>query len=200
MFRRYAMVLGVLRLSKSLLPVLVVVPLLVGPLPLLRAAITPLGDVEPANPTTWTSSTYAYIGNTANGTLTVNGGSNLLSNTAFIGYNNGVTGMATVDGIGSTWTGYNLYVGNFGIGTATISGGGYAGFSHYCLIGSSGGATSVMNVSGAGSYLFAYHLSVGANPNGCGHRRTEHHPGRERLYQRCMAALTVFGSATAQVP
>jgi T5SS/PEP-CTERM-associated repeat protein len=166
MFRRCAMVLGVLRLLKSLLPALAVVLLLVGPLPLLRATITPVGDVEPANPTTWNSSTIAFIGNTASGTLTVNGGSDLLSNTAYIGNYSGVTGIAIVDGIGSTWTGSDLYVGSFGSGTATISGGGSAGFGHYCLIGSNGGATSVMNVSGTGSSLFAYHLSVGANPTG----------------------------------
>jgi T5SS/PEP-CTERM-associated repeat protein len=166
MFRHCAMVLGVPRLPKSLLPVLVVVLLLAGPLPMLCAAITPLGDVEPANPTTWTSSTYAYIGDTAAGTLTVDGSSDLLSYVAYMGYDSGVTGVATVDGTGSTWTGTDLYVGNLGSGTATISNGGSASFSHYCLIGADGGATSVMNVSGAGANLFAYHLSVGANANG----------------------------------
>ena len=34
-----------------------------------RAAITPFGDISPAtDPSTWTGSTDAYIGNTASGT------------------------------------------------------------------------------------------------------------------------------------
>jgi fibronectin-binding autotransporter adhesin len=166
MFRRFAIISGVLRSSNSLPLALVVFLLLAGSLSMLRAAITPSGNVEPFDPADWPSSPYAYIGHGSNGTLTVDEGSLLSSNTAYIGYNSGVTGTATVDGFGSNWSGYDLYVGHLGRGTATISNGGSAGFSHYCLIGSNGGATSVMNVTGLGSTLYAYHLSVGANASG----------------------------------
>jgi hypothetical protein len=58
---------------------------LAGPLPSARAAITPTGDVSPSNPSGWTSSTNGIVGNTASGTLTVDGGSDLLSNYGYIG-------------------------------------------------------------------------------------------------------------------
>ena len=50
---------------KFLLVALLAAVLLAGPLPTLRAAITPAGDVEPTNPATWTSSTAGYVGNTS---------------------------------------------------------------------------------------------------------------------------------------
>ena len=99
--------------------VLLAAVFLAGPL---RAAVTPSGDVEPA-PTTWTSSTTGYVGNTANGTLTVNGGSGVSSDYTYLGYNIGVTGVATVDGSGTTWNdGSSLRVGYNGSGTLNITG------------------------------------------------------------------------------
>ncbi len=90
---------------------------LAGPLASARAAFTPIGDVEPFDPSTWTSSTTGYIGNTASGTLIVNGGSGLLSYVGSIGDNENSTGVVTVDGGGSTWTiGFDLYMGNSGDG------------------------------------------------------------------------------------
>ena len=95
------------------------------PLSPLRAAFNVTGDVEPASPTTWTSYTSGYVGNTADGTLTVDSG-NLLSSSVLIGANSGVAGTVTLTGTGSTWT-YgpysSLYVGNYGSGTLNISGG-----------------------------------------------------------------------------
>ena len=41
---------------------------LVGPLPPAFAAITPTGDILPTNPSTWTTYTSGYIGNTASET------------------------------------------------------------------------------------------------------------------------------------
>ena len=44
---------------------------------------------------------------------------------AYIGYQSGSTGVATVDGVGSTWTNNgSLYVGNSGTGTLNIAAGG----------------------------------------------------------------------------
>jgi len=41
------------------------------------ADVTTTGDVDPADPTTWTVATYAYIGKTGAGTVAANGGSDL---------------------------------------------------------------------------------------------------------------------------
>jgi T5SS/PEP-CTERM-associated repeat protein len=113
-----------------------------------RAAITPTGDVDPSNPSTWDSSTTGYIGNTASGTLTVDGGSILYSYDAyignsgsgslsitgggsvsdcygFIGCSPGSSGTVTVSGSGSTWnSSQDLFLGYLGNGTLAINGGG----------------------------------------------------------------------------
>jgi len=77
---------------------------LFGQLETAHATISWTGHVEPANPTTWTASTDGYIGRSANGTLTVDGDSDLLSQNGFLAYVTGVTGQVTVTGAGSTWT------------------------------------------------------------------------------------------------
>ena len=81
-----------------------------------------------ADPSTWTSSTTAYIGGyTAGGvgSIDCNGGSGVTDGSCFIGYYNypGPAGMGTasIDGSGSTWTNTNtLYVGYGGAGTLQI--------------------------------------------------------------------------------
>ncbi len=89
-----------------------------------HAAITWTGDIDPSDPTTWTSSITGYIGKTADGTLEVNGGSGLASRSGYIAYNPGVTGQVTVTGATSTWTNsYRLYVGVEGDATLTIGDG-----------------------------------------------------------------------------
>ena len=97
---------------------------LAGPLASARAAFTPIGDVEPTNPSTWTSSTTGYIGNTASGTLTVDGGSHLVSGTGSIGNSSTGSGFVSVTGSGSTWASTYLYVGNSGSGMLSIISGG----------------------------------------------------------------------------
>ena len=124
------------------------------------AAITTTGDVEPANPATWTSSTYAYVGNTANGTMTVNGGSAIQSYNAWIGDDS--TGVATVDGAGSTWTsGGEIEVGYSSNGTLNITNGG----SVTGITGALGGSTTVgtATVNGAGSTWNEGLLSLSSN-------------------------------------
>ena len=69
-----------------------------------RAGIDFTGNVSPSNPASWNSSTSGYIGNTAAGTVTVNSGSQLSSYYGYLGYSSTGTGVATVDGTGSTWT------------------------------------------------------------------------------------------------
>ena len=63
-----------------------------------RAAFIATGNVSPANPATWTSSTNGYIGNTSDGNLTVNLNSHLYSWYGCIGNASGVSGGVTIDG------------------------------------------------------------------------------------------------------
>ena len=60
-----------------------------GLVPAADAAITKTGNVEPVG--TWTSSTSAYVGKTGNGTLQVDGGSTILSDSAVIANSSGIT-------------------------------------------------------------------------------------------------------------
>ncbi len=60
-----------------------------------------------------------------NGSLTIEGGVAVNSQAGYIGYGGNSTGVATVAGVGSTWTNNgSLYVGDFGAGTLDIAGGG----------------------------------------------------------------------------
>ena len=87
-----------------------------------RAAIVANGNVEPANPSTWTKATVARIGNSASGTVTVTSGSFLRSAYGYIGYNGGVTGIVKIFGSGSGWLNdLDLYVGRSGNGVMNIS-------------------------------------------------------------------------------
>ena len=115
-----------------LLPLLLCVALsLASPPSLARAAVAATGDVEPADPSTWASSTTAYIGGyTASGvgSIDCNGGSSVANGNCFIGYYTypgpGGTGTATIDGSGTTWTNDGtLYIGYGGNGTLNITNG-----------------------------------------------------------------------------
>ena len=90
-------------------------------------AINSWGDVQPPNPSTWTSDTTAYIGKDANGGISVTEGDDIVAHDAYLGYNAGISGSVTIDGVGSSWSCYrgSLYVGNSGQGTLAISNGGY---------------------------------------------------------------------------
>lgn len=88
----------------------------------LKAAIVTTGNISPTLP--WTSSTYGYVGNTSDGSLLVDAGSKLQAFYAYIGYNSGVTGAATVTGAGSKWINNTLLVGVDGAATLTVADGG----------------------------------------------------------------------------
>ncbi|MBR0844244.1 autotransporter domain-containing protein [Bradyrhizobium liaoningense] len=112
----------------------------------------------------WANHIALYVGESGTGTLTVqNGGtvSNLAD--AYIGMNSGATGTVTVDGAGSSWTdGANLFVGQSGTGTLTISNGGTVSNGADGHIGANSGATGTVTVAGAGSsWTDAGTLSVG---------------------------------------
>ena len=152
-----------------------------SPPPLARAAITATGDVEPTNPSTWASYTPAYIGNTSAGTLTVNGGSSVLSGSSYVGYNSGTAGTVNIDGTGSAW--YfgesnlpSLTVGPFGTGTLHITNGGIVTGPEYSStpfpqlspisvvsVGEAGGSTGTVAVSGPGSSLNCRTVNLGCN-------------------------------------
>jgi T5SS/PEP-CTERM-associated repeat protein len=126
-----------------------------------QAALTFTGDISPAtDPSTWvggdTGGSNSYIGNTGIGSITVNGGSSLLSRFSEVGTQATATGTATVTGSGSTWTlGMNMFVGYSGKGTLAITNGGFVNSS---TIGSTGGyigynagSSGAVTVDGLGS-------------------------------------------------
>ena len=115
-----------------------------------QAGITAIGDVVPADPATWTTSTWAYIGKTGVGSVTVDDDSDLLSGYSRIGDNSGSNGAVTVSGAGSTWiNSSDLTVAGSGHGTLDITDGGTVS-NTYGYIGKMLG-TGVVTVSGAGA-------------------------------------------------
>ncbi|HUU57961.1 MAG TPA: autotransporter outer membrane beta-barrel domain-containing protein, partial [Phycisphaerae bacterium] len=139
------------RASKCLVTVLLGVLCITVAPPDAFAGITATGDVVPADPATWTSSTYAYVGKTAVGSVTVDGNSDVVSDLAYVGHDANSTGEVTVDGAGSTWTNSSyLYVGRYGSGTLNIANGGAVSNS-WGYIGRYAGSTGVVTVDGAGS-------------------------------------------------
>ncbi|MCD4699601.1 MAG: PEP-CTERM sorting domain-containing protein [Phycisphaerae bacterium] len=139
----------------------------------LRAGIIPSGDVDPADYSWWhnggDSSTDAYIGNTAAGSVIVNLGSDLSSWEGSIGYSSGSAGAVMVDGVGSTWTnGHTIYVGYRGHGTLNITNGG-AVSNDWGFIGKYSGSTGVVTVDGSGSTWTHSGLNVGHEGHGTLH-------------------------------
>lgn len=113
--------------------------------------IATTGDVVPTDPNTWTSGTYAYIGQYNDGTLTINSGSAVSDLNAKIGTDANSIGMATVDGNGSTWTNSSaLNVGYSGNGTLNITNGG-AVSANYSYIATFIGSTGDVSVDGSSS-------------------------------------------------
>ena len=68
------------------------------------AEVTWSGDLDPADPTTWTSSTDGYVGNTGEGMVQIENGSGIESMYGYIGRESSSIGEVTVDGSDSTWT------------------------------------------------------------------------------------------------
>lgn len=117
--------------------------------PRLQGATVAIGDVTPALP--WTSTTSPQIGVTGAGTLTVDAGSQLVSNRSVLGYDNGSTGVATVTGAGSAWDNdLELHVGYGGNGALRVEAGAQVS-NTYSHVGYTYGATGTATVTGAGS-------------------------------------------------
>ncbi|MCA9236070.1 MAG: hypothetical protein KDA44_11400 [Planctomycetales bacterium] len=116
-----------------------------------QAAIVSSGNVNPANPAAWTSSTTAYVGESLSGSVTVDGGSLLRSGDSRVGRYIGSAGQVTVNGAGSIWTSSGrLDVGHYGAGTLTITGGGTVSTLN-SYVASEFGSTGHVTVDGAGS-------------------------------------------------
>jgi T5SS/PEP-CTERM-associated repeat protein/autotransporter-associated beta strand protein len=116
-----------------------------------HAAIAWSGDVQPLDPTTWTSHTDGYIGATSTGAVTLDGGSELLNYRVFLGRDPGSNGTATITDSGSKWTIYSLLrVGYFGSGSLNIEAGGQVS-SPDCIVGDNSGSTGAVTVVGTGS-------------------------------------------------
>ena len=130
-----------------------------------QAAIVAIGDVEPADPAAWGTSTTAYIGKTGAGSVTVDDDSDVGSESSFLGYHSSSTGAVTVSGAGSTWTNGGLTVGEDGDGTLDITNGGaVSNTSAHLAYGS--GSTGAVTVSGSGSTWTNGSLTVGREGDG----------------------------------
>jgi T5SS/PEP-CTERM-associated repeat protein len=131
--------------------ILCVAVVFTGSLSSIFADIASTGDISPTAATSWTSSTEGYIGDTAGGTLTVNGGSSLTSFSGYVGYGNTATGVVNVSGSDSAWNvSNNLYLGYSGQATLSLTAGGSLA-SYYGYVGYDSAATGVVNISGSGS-------------------------------------------------
>ncbi len=99
---------------------------------------------------TWANSDQLIVGNSGTGTLGITGGGTV-SNTweGYIGALAGGTGEVTVSGAGSTWTNSDqLYVGNSGTGTLTLSDGGRAEAAAV-TIANNAASTGTLNIGAA---------------------------------------------------
>ena len=74
---------------------------------------------------TWTNSDRLFIGvDSINNALGITDGGTVSNSVGYIGYNEGSTGVATVDGPSSKWTNSeDLHIGYYGNGTLSITGG-----------------------------------------------------------------------------
>jgi T5SS/PEP-CTERM-associated repeat protein len=89
-----------------------------------RGEIITTGSLEPADPSTWKSTMFGYVGRNGNGTMEITGGSEISGNHNYIGVESGDKGKVTVDGKGSNWNvSSRLCVGFYGHGILNITDG-----------------------------------------------------------------------------
>ena len=125
---------------------------LAGPLPSAAAAVTTQGDVNLSG--TLNGSMANLVGDSAVGSLTIDGDSDLFTQTCAIGNYSTGTGTVNITDHGSTWNySESFYVGNSGKGTLNIiNGGAVNGLSNgISAIGYQSGSTGFVTVSGSGS-------------------------------------------------
>jgi fibronectin-binding autotransporter adhesin len=140
---------------------LLAVSCFMGPISSVFADITPLGDISPADPSTWDETTTGYVGNTSAGTVTVDGGSDLLSSVTYVGCESMASGLVSVTGSSSTWTNSgDLDIGYYGSGTLSIGNRGTV-TSTYSFLGYQADSTGSATVDGVSSLWAASRLNVG---------------------------------------
>lgn len=115
------------------------------------------------NPSDWTTSTDAYIGDWGDGSLTVDDGDDIVSDTGNIG--NSGTGKVTISGQGSSWQmSGGIYVGYMGeesSGKLSIAEGASVVVNGQASIGYDTGTSGTVEVKGAGSTWQTERLYVG---------------------------------------
>ena len=132
------------------------------------SGILSIGNVNSADPSTWTTGTTAYVGQTSYGKIVVEGGTAIYSANAHIGTNTGITGEATISGAGSSWTlsGTGVWVGNNGIGTLTVESGATFTSPKATNVGNGSAANGTIVVSGSGTVYNTGTFVAGNSDNG----------------------------------
>ncbi len=86
------------------------------------------------------------------GSLVIQNGAAVSADGGYIGYRSGSTGTVTVNGAGTSWTNDGgLYVGDYGDGTLTVTGGAAVSNTSHSYIGCRPGSTGEVTVDGEGS-------------------------------------------------
>lgn len=89
-----------------------------------HGAVTATGDVDPADPTTWTSLTTVFVGHAGDGGLVANSGSTLESYFSYVGDEAGAFGEVLLQGAGTKWKSFwDLYLGREGDAALSIADG-----------------------------------------------------------------------------
>ncbi|MDP7286821.1 MAG: hypothetical protein QGH94_02375 [Phycisphaerae bacterium] len=126
------------------------------------------GQISPADPSAWTSSTMPSIGDTGVGVVTVDGGSDLVSSLTVVGKQSDGDGRIKVIGSGSTWTNsHEFRIGSNGTGKMEIISGGYVYNELSCRIGDRSGSNGEVIVSDTGSiWTITDGLNIGGRSRG----------------------------------
>ncbi|MCC8165178.1 MAG: autotransporter-associated beta strand repeat-containing protein [Planctomycetes bacterium] len=113
------------------------------------------------------SASNLRIGNTGTGALRVDNGGSVVSDSMYLGYEAGSSGLLTVDGTGSRLeSSKGFYVGHDGTGNVNVSGGGEVS-SGGLGIGVNSGASGAVTVNGASSNVVSTHdIQVGVFGSG----------------------------------
>ncbi len=133
---------------------------------LAQGGIVAVGDVSPANPAGWTTSTSPFIGDSGSGTLTINDGSTVVNHTGNIAYRPDSVGVVAVDGADSKWTNAALWVADRGEGTLNITNGGEVVATYESGIGYTTGSIGKITVADASSTFTTKNITVGNQGKG----------------------------------
>ena len=103
------------------------------------------------NDSKWTNSSNLYVGQSGNGTLTIEAGGQVSDTFCMLGQAFGSAGTATVIGTNSKWANSaDLYVAYSGSGSVTVDAGGSVS-NAIGYLGYSSGSTGIITVTGTGS-------------------------------------------------